>query len=99
MVVARLLPALAQDAAAGQAALGALEPRLGQADEAWVGHRLARGVGGVGGDAHVDPCLRAGGDMLAAPLHLQDELRGGPIRPAEEPHPLDLLMGEGGQLA
>ena len=55
MVVPRLLPFLVEDAAAGQASLVALEPRLGLADEARVGHRGAIRVGDIGRDAHVDP--------------------------------------------
>src|SRR5215831_12818721 len=35
--------------------------------------------------------------MLAASLHLEDELRRVAIGPPQQPHPLDLLAGEGGQ--
>ena len=98
MVVARLLPALAQDAAAGQAALGALESRLGQAEETWIGHRLAIRVGERSGDAHIDSHCQAGGDMLAASLHLEDELGRGASRSPQQPHALDLLARNRGQL-
>ena len=98
MGVARLLPLLVGETAAGEASLGALEPRLGQADEARVGHRLALRVGEIRRNAPVDPCHRACGDMLAAPLHLEDELSRVAICSPHQSHPRDLLTGEGGQL-
>ena len=36
--------------------------------------------------------------MLDAPLHLEDELSIVAIRPPQQPHPLDLLAGEGRQI-
>ena len=37
--------------------------------------------------------------MADAPLHLEDELSVVPIRPPQQPHPLDLLARERRQLA
>src|SRR5262245_32776732 len=54
MIISRLLPVLVQDAAPRQASLVALEPRLGQADETWVGDGHPSRVGHIGGNAHVD---------------------------------------------
>jgi len=36
--------------------------------------------------------------MLDAAVHLEDELGVGAIRPTQQPHALDLLTGEGGQI-
>ena len=94
----RLLALLVLETAAREASLSALAPRLRQTDEAWIGHRLASRVGHIGGNAHLDPHCQAGGDMLAASLHLEDELGRGAIRSAQQPHPLDLLAGKRGQL-
>src|SRR5262245_61253276 len=59
MVVSRLLPFLVQDAAAGQALLVPLEPRLRQTDETWVGHCMAIRDGQVAGNAHIDSHCQA----------------------------------------
>ena len=99
MIGLGFLPLLVQEAPAGQAALRALEARLRLTNETRVGHRLAVGVGEIGGDAHIDPYRRARGEMTDAPLYREDNLGLVAIRPAQQPHALDLVKGEGGQIA
>jgi hypothetical protein len=82
VVVLGLLPLLVGDAAARQPSLTALEPRLGQADEARVGHGGAIRVRHLRRDAHVNPHRQARRGMADASLHLEDELRVVAIRPA-----------------
>jgi hypothetical protein len=102
-----LLPVLVQEARAGQAALIPLEPRLGALDEPRVGHgaplrvsplRVSHIRRNTDINAYINAHDAASGHMGDLPFRLHDQLGGGAIRSAQEPHALDRLTGESGQI-
>jgi hypothetical protein len=99
MIMLVLFPRLVLDTLTRHALAASPQPVLGVTDEARVGDRGVLRIGVVRRQPNIDADHAAGGHMLDTALRLKNHLSVVTIGAADEPHTLDLVAGEGGQVA